>query len=503
MNVLGDYDAPALDRIAWYGGNSAVGYSGFGMVFRGAVVNTAGFSGMAYYGGVCGPRKCGGKRGNSWGLKDMIGNVSEWCSDWYGAYDLGAERFAIDPSGLKLASSRVERGSSWLGPAATCRAAFRSGDHPSIRCNIRGFRPVLLSLSSVEVTGQSVSAKANLDAREGKVVHLKEGEVAGEVYTNGLGMAFRWCPAGEFEMGSGREEQEMSKSWGWDASGELQHPVKLTRGYWMQEREVSQGDWKRVMGGGLSVEAECFLRSEREVLVGGDKPMKLRDFFAANVGENVGRYLGIEDDDYPMIYVDWEGAKAYCEEITQKERLAGRLDSGWRYALPSEAQWEYACRAGSKDAVYSGMMSVLGKCNAPVLDRIAWYGGNSAVGYPGAGIYFRGGIISSAGWEGMAYVGGVCGPRRCGDKASNDWGLKDMIGNVFEWCSDWFGEYGGSARGPVIDPIGPHQGTAKIRRGGAWDFGALACRAGCRYVADPAFRGSDLGFRVILVRTVE
>jgi formylglycine-generating enzyme required for sulfatase activity len=348
-----------------------------------------------------------------------------------------------------------------------------------------------------------VSAKANLDAREGEVVHLKEGEVAGEVYTNGLGMAFRWCPAGEFEMGSGREEQEMSKSWGWDASGELQHPVKLTRGYWMQEREVSQGDWKRVMGGGLSVEAECFLRSEREVLVGGDKPMKLRDFFAANVGENVGRYLGIEDDDYPMIYVDWEGAKAYCEEITQKERLAGRLDSGWRYALPSEAQWEYACRAGSKDAVYSGMMSVLGKCNAPVLDRIAWYGGNSAVGYPGAGIYFRGGIISSAGWEGMAYVGGVCGPRRCGDKASNDWGLKDMIGNVFEWCSDWFGEYGGSARGPVIDPIGPHQGTAKIRRGGAWDFGALACRAGCRYVADPAFRGSDLGFRVILVRTVE
>ncbi len=171
--------------------------------------------------------------------------------------------------------------------------------------------------------------------------------------------------------------------------------------------------------------------------------------------------------------------------------------------MPTEAQWEYACRAGSEEEVYGGKMSVVGKFNAPVLDRIAWYGGNSAVGYPGAGMYFRGTVISSAGWEGMAYAGGVCGPRKCGEKRGNSWGLKDMIGNVAEWCFDWVGAYEVKGGGPVVDPRGAVQGDTRVLRGGSWANGAVDCRSASRGGLDPANRFNFLGFRPALVPSVD
>ena len=267
----------------------------------------------------------------------------------------------------------------------------------------------------------------------------------------------------------------------------------------MQEREVSQGDWRRVMGTGLREEVEGFLRSEAQVDVGKGKVMTVREFYGAKVGEDAGRYVGVEDDEYPMIYVDWDGAHAYCRELTEKEQRAGRLGEGWKYELPTEAQWEYACRAGSKEAVYGGEMRILGKNNAPVLDRIAWYGGNSAVGYPGSGIYFRGDILSSASWPGMAYAGGVCGPRRCGVKAGNLWGLKDMMGNVLEWCGDWYDSYRCSLTAVVTDPDGPASGVRRVFRGGSWSSNAVECRSGYRSGFILGNRGNDLGFRPALI----
>jgi formylglycine-generating enzyme required for sulfatase activity len=291
----------------------------------------------------------------------------------------------------------------------------------------------------------------------------------------------------------------MAKKWGVDASYEVQHRVRLTSGYWMQEREVSQGDWRGVMGTGLREEVEGFLRSEVQVDTGGGKMMTAREFYGAKVGEDVGRYVGVEDDEYPMIYVDWEGAQAYCRELTEKEKRAGRLGEGWKYDLPTEAQWEYACRAGSKEAVYGGEMKILGNLNAPVLDRIAWYGGNSAVGYSGSGMYFQGAIYSSASWPEMAYAGGVCGPRRCGLKAGNAWGLKDMLGNVWEWCGDWLAGYPSSVNGVATDPRGPESGVHRVHRGGGWNGNAADCRAADRYGSQPGNRDSNLGFRPALV----
>lgn len=227
----------------------------------------------------------------------------------------------------------------------------------------------------------------------------------------------------------------------------------------------------------------------------------MRDYFGARASEDAGRYTGVEDDGFPMIYVSWEDACAYCEQLTEREIRAGRLRGAWKYALPTEAQWEYACRAQSTGAVHAGDMKILGENNAPVLDRIAWYGGNSALGYSGAGIYFLGSAVNSEGWNGMAFTGGVCGPRQCGEKAANGWGLRDMVGNVWEWCGDWYGEYNVSGGGVSVDPHGPQQGVHRVNRGGAWNSSAARCRAATRIRQDPAYRISNLGLRPVLIPT--
>ncbi len=358
------------------------------------------------------------------------------------------------------------------------------------------------SLSLVGLKKAGPSMRFEEKAKE-EVVKVGEGKEAGEVYVNGLGMAFRWCPAGEFEMGSGKAEQEMAKKWGWFVGdNEVRHRVKLTRGYWMQEMEVSQGDWKRLMGSGLRAEVEAMMWSERKVQI-GVKVMKWRDYYEAMAGEDVGKYIGVEEDGYPMIYVDWDGARAYCEALTSRERQSGRLGAGWRYELPTEAQWEYACRAGSKEEVYSGKMTILGNNNAPVLDRIAWYGGNSAVGYPGTGIVFWGSIINTARRDGMAYTGGIAGSRRCGEKGGNAWGMKDMIGNVVEWCADWYGDYETNVSGAVVDPRGPVEGDRRVFRGGSWNDLAAWCRAAFRYGLSADNRSLFQGFRPVLVPSGE
>jgi formylglycine-generating enzyme required for sulfatase activity len=267
----------------------------------------------------------------------------------------------------------------------------------------------------------------------------------------------------------------------------------------LQEREVSQGDWRRVMGRGLREEVEAFLRSEQKVEPGGGKMTKVLNSSRAKAGEDLAKYTGVQDEGYAMIYVDWEGARSYCEQLTQRERKAGRLPAGWKYALPTEAQWEYACRAGTREAVYGGDMKIVGEYNAPVLDRIAWYGGNSAVRYPGAGMYFRGNVVSSGGWKGMASAGGVCGPRMCGQKAANGWGLRDMIGNVWEWCGDWYGEYEAKEGGLTVDPRGPVQGVGRVVRGGCWHRSAAHCRAARRGKSAPGSRDLFMGFRPVLV----
>lgn len=154
------------------------------------------------------------------------------------------------------------------------------------------------------------------------------------------------------------------------------------------------------------------------------------------------------------------------------------------YRLPTEAEWEYAARAGSVASTYAGDLKILGERNAPILDGIAWYGGNSGVTYSGG--------YDCHGWKATQYPASSCGPHPIQQKRPNAWGLSDMLGNVFEWCWDWYGEYGDVRS----DPQGPSSGTNRVFRGGAWSYDAGGVRAANRLSTRPGSREWFMGFRL-------
>ncbi len=275
-----------------------------------------------------------------------------------------------------------------------------------------------------------------------KEVEVMEGTIPGESKFFG-GVELQWCPPGEFQMGSP-----------WNEKGrfidETPHSVRLTQGYWMARTETTQSLWKRIMGSNPS----------------------------AIKGENL-----------PVERVSWLDVQVWIEKMNTNHPPP----TGWEWKLPTEAQWEYACRAGTTTAVYGGEIEILGERNAPILDAIAWYGGNSSVGYVGEG-------FDTSEWPQKQYPGGMAGVREVGGRAPNAWGLHDMLGNVWEWCRDWVGEY---PLASVTNPTGPPVGELRVMRGGSWGNGAVVCRAAVRGGDDPAKGGDGLGFRVAIVSVSE
>jgi len=153
--------------------------------------------------------------------------------------------------------------------------------------------------------------------------------------------------------------------------------------------------------------------------------------------------------------VSWNDAVAYCQKLTERERAAGRITAQQAYRLPTEAEWEYAARAGTTGPRYGE------------LDAIGWHNGNS---------------------------GSEIHPVK--QKAANAWGLYDMMGNVDEWCGDWYGDY---PTGSVTDPSGPNSGSFRVHRGGSWFSDARFARSAFRYGwYDPGVRYYNLGFRPVL-----
>lgn len=220
---------------------------------------------------------------------------------------------------------------------------------------------------------------------------------------------FKWIAPGTFTMGSPAEDQDAS-------GGEVPtHTVTLTRGFWMCDHEVTQAEYQAVM------------RSSPSTFKGPDRPV-----------ENVS----------------WFDAVAYCERLTDQEVKAGRLPRRYEYRLPTEAEQEYACRAGTTGPRYGE------------LDLIAWWEGNS---------------------------GGETHPVK--RKQPNAFGLHDMLGNVDEWVADWFASYSGEA---VTDPVGPLAGEKRVVRGGSYFFEAMILRSASRGASPPDVTFDDTGFRVVL-----
>ena len=196
-------------------------------------------------------------------------------------------------------------------------------------------------------------------------------------------------------------------------------------------------------------------------------------------------------EDVPVYNVSWNEAVEFCLRLTQRERAEGRIPDGYEYRLPTEAEWEYACRAGTTEALPNGRdIRILGKNNAPALDDIAWYGGNSSVGFNGRGV-----DTSNSNWPEKQYSGGRAFSREVKGKQPNRWGLYDMIGNVWEWCGDWYGDY---PYGSATDPTGAATGAYRVSRGGGWGSVARDCRSAFRGRFEPGYRNSYLGFRVAL-----
>lgn len=253
---------------------------------------------------------------------------------------------------------------------------------------------------------------------------------------DGVVMEFMPVPAGEFMMGSDEGDDDERPV----------HRVEFTRPFWMAKTEVTNQQYEQ--------------------------------FKAVNHKPEENEIVMPKGAVYPVCYISWNDAQDFCKWLTKKERRRGRLPEGYEYALPTEAEWEYACRAGTTEA-YAGSV-----------DAMAWHTKNSA--------------------ERTNPVG---------QKKPNAWGLLDMHGNVWEWCADeWYASYSnaptaGSQRGDAYDEYGVdrlrmdepenayrlHSPWNRVVRGGSWHYSAMACRSANRFYHEPDFSLNYLGFRPVIL----
>lgn len=251
----------------------------------------------------------------------------------------------------------------------------------------------------------------------------------------GVVQRMRWIPPGRFWMGSPASEAGRLDDEG------PRHEVEISRGFWLADTPCTQELWEVVMG------------------------------------SNPSRFKSPER---PVEQVSWEDCQAFLQRLEARvPGLGGRL--------PTESEWEYACRAGTDTATWAGDLTLRGANDAPELDEIAWYGGNSGHGYElpeGEG---------SRDWREKQYPHEQAGTRSVRGRKANPLGLHDMLGNVYEWCADWYGPYDATR---AIDPAEPLSGTSRVLRGGSWDSYARYVRAAQRLAPAPGYRNSDIGFRL-------
>jgi formylglycine-generating enzyme len=248
------------------------------------------------------------------------------------------------------------------------------------------------------------------------------------------GVKLCWCPPGRFRMGSPPNEPERRPD-------EAQVEVTLTKGFWMGKYEVTQGEWRLVVG-------------------------KLPGQLTAAGGEG---------DELAVYNVNYAEAEGFCRKLTELGRQSGDLPAGWEFRLPTEAQWEYACRAGTTTATAFG-------------DKLS---------------------SKQANFQGKPYNGAEDGPSlkraaKVGSYPANAWGLHDMHGNVVEWCRDWYHWQLPGGNDPDLSSVRGtmnRDGTfSRSRRGSAWTDDGWASRSAFRQRFEPERRYDHIGFRVVAVQ---
>jgi len=353
----------------------------------------------------------------------MHGNVWECCEDWYEDYPGDAQQ---DPSGPKSGSHRVIRGGSWLYDADNCRSASRDGGEPSDRSGNLGFR--------LSRTGPLHSYPFTLGTPEPELEPIRG--LHDTLRDGSEGPAMVWLPGGVFTMGQD------------DSPYDDEKPAH-------------------------SVRVDAFSI--------GQYPLTFAEYgaFCAATGREKPADRGSGRGERPVINITWDDAHAYCQWLGEQ--------TGEHYRLLTEAEWEYACRAGSTTGWCFGD-------DEARLSDYAWYGENA---------------------EGKTHP--------VGEKEPNAWHLYDMHGNVWEWCQDRFGgNYyeqlasalkqrvsgtGETTNGAAVNasslreaasenPNGPESGSARVIRGGSWDGDAVDCRSAYRGGGEPSTRYNYLGFRL-------
>jgi formylglycine-generating enzyme required for sulfatase activity len=401
----------------------------------------------------------GQKLPNLWGLHDMLGNVYEWCEDPYGPYP-GREGAA--------SADRVLRGGSWRDDARYVRAAYRLRYFPGYRISLIGFRCAESRSSGpvgrVEPASESGREKRwlNLAGREEDRVAfpavvpirilfdldeltirtLTRPAWAADIGRDRHGLwadlrigdrvtqRLRWIPPGWFLMGSPEGEAGRYGDEG------PQYEVTMERGFWMFETPCTQALWEAVMK---------------------NNPSRFRSLTR------------------PVEQVSWDDCQQFITRLNAELK-------GLKLSLPSEAQWEYACRAGTTTATYAGDLEILGDNNAPLLDDIAWYGGNCGMGFDLPEGY------DMSGWREKQYTFERGGTRPVGSKQPNGWGLYDMLGNVWEWCADTYRPYDGGETDRAAS-------ADRVLRGGSWGNDAGNVRSAVRIRFDPGHRDGIIGLR--------
>jgi len=231
-------------------------------------------------------------------------------------------------------------------------------------------------------------------------------------FTNSIGMKFVWIPPGTFMMGSPKEEKKRQDN-------ETQHKVTLTEGFYIGVFTVTQEQWHEV------------------------------------TGKNSSKFKG--EKNLPVDSVSWEDCQEFIKKLREKDKKA--------YRLPTEAEWEFSCRAGTTAPFF---------CGETISTDQANYNGTYTYGDGKKGVYR----------EKTTPVGSF---------PANAWRLHDMHGNVFQWCQDWYGDY---AKKDVVDPQGPDKGKGRVLRGGSWLFDPQNCRSAFRLGIEPGFRSHYFGLRV-------
>jgi formylglycine-generating enzyme required for sulfatase activity len=470
-------------------------------------------------------RPVGGKLPNAWALYDTLGNVWEWCADaWTADYTTESRAAARESA----SAQRVVRGGSWADDAQHVRAAHRSDRTGWVyRGRFRLTQPDRLGVRFCEfgefsVVGQAGGA-GELGARGGapgdrdqarraaRVLNVDSADpgvpfetlpsvsVSSDVecivlrpilrpaWASAVGrdryglwaeftiepapqpreqtkpkrswwrrksredpvpspqapppvprlsvrQRLRWIPPGRFLMGSPKDEP------GRHAWEQEPHEVIIGEGFWMFDTPCTQALWQAIMG---------------------DNPS------------------GFRSPDRPVEQVSWNDCQEFVKRINATLAAQAGEGNGLHLKLPTEAEWEYACRAGTNDATYAGPMEINGENNAPILHEITWYGGNSGLDYD-----LDHGEAAS-GWPEKQFEFSKAGTHPVGRKRANPWGLYDMLGNVWEWCgSAW------------EDAKEPEASAHRVIRGGSWFNDARDVRAAYRVDGVPLDRDNTLSVRL-------